>query len=139
VADITVALLRGLVAVQGGMCEDAVAHRGAEGGLTDVRRATGIGVIERNMEGSKLSLARQEHEKHRLLELQNKRSPTTATSCRPTSTTLPSTPSTTTSVSPAPASPESSPPPRKPRTETQTATPEAHRHHRDHRQRGDPR
>ena len=44
VADITVALLRGLVAVQGGMGEDAVAHRGAEGGLTDVRRATGIGV-----------------------------------------------------------------------------------------------
>jgi hypothetical protein len=25
-----------LVAVQSGMCEDAVAHRGAEGGLTDV-------------------------------------------------------------------------------------------------------
>jgi hypothetical protein len=44
VADVTVALLRGLVAVQGGMCEDAVAHRRAEGSLTDVRRATGIGV-----------------------------------------------------------------------------------------------
>jgi hypothetical protein len=27
-----------LVAVQGGMGEDAVAHRGAEGGLADVRR-----------------------------------------------------------------------------------------------------
>ena len=31
VADVAVALLRGLVAVQGGMGEDAVAHRGAEG------------------------------------------------------------------------------------------------------------
>jgi hypothetical protein len=29
VADITVTLLRGLVAVQGSVCEDAVAHRGA--------------------------------------------------------------------------------------------------------------
>jgi hypothetical protein len=38
VADVAVALLRGLVAVQGGMDEDAVAHRGAEGGLTDVRQ-----------------------------------------------------------------------------------------------------
>ena len=44
VADVAVALLRGLVAVQSGVCEDAVAHRGAEDGLTDVRRATGIGV-----------------------------------------------------------------------------------------------
>ena len=35
VADITVALLRGLVAVQSGVCEDAVAHRGAEDGLYD--------------------------------------------------------------------------------------------------------
>jgi hypothetical protein len=33
VADVAVALLRGLVAVQSGMCKDAVAHRGAEGGL----------------------------------------------------------------------------------------------------------
>jgi hypothetical protein len=32
VADVAVALLRGLVAVQSGVCEDAVAHRGAEGG-----------------------------------------------------------------------------------------------------------
>jgi hypothetical protein len=40
VADITVALLRGLVAIQGGMCEDAVAHRRTEGSLTDVRRAS---------------------------------------------------------------------------------------------------
>jgi hypothetical protein len=46
VADITVALLRGLVAVQSGMCEDAVAHRRAEGGLTDVRWATDIGLDE---------------------------------------------------------------------------------------------
>jgi hypothetical protein len=28
------------------MCEDAVVHRGAEGGLTDVRRATGVDEVE---------------------------------------------------------------------------------------------